>query len=82
MNDKTEAVINAMYFITNYPLDFIEQCWENKPGMAEWFRVKYNQMYDKHGSTAAPVIFFLYLSRPDQEKLAKWIDKNYNYKGK
>ena len=81
MNEKTEAVINAMYFITNYPQDFIEQCWADD-GMADWFRKKYNDMYDRYGSTAAPVVFFLYLDRGHQEKLAEWIDRNYNYKGK
>ena len=79
-DEKAEVVINAMYFITNYPSNFIEDCWVDEPEMIDWFTNKYLGFYKTYGSTAAPVVFFLYLGAGHQKKLAKWINTNYNHK--
>jgi hypothetical protein len=81
-DEKAEVVINAMYFITNYPMDFIQRCWADNPGMMKWFTDKFLYYYETYGCVAGPVHFFLYLGSGHQETLAKWINENYSHKMK
>lgn len=67
---QTKLVTNFMYFLTNYPSDWIEQIWQGN--IAEHFRRKYQYMYDKYGSMSAPFRFFFELEESRKKQLIDW----------
>lgn len=73
------AIVNFMYFTTNFPQDFIEKCWEGQDNLITHLQKKIRGIVGKSSTcTAEHIIHFcLGLSREHQVKLAQWIDRNY-----
>lgn len=73
---------NLVYFSANFPLNFIEKCWEDNPGLAKHIRCKLLAISDKENlsyiSLNAFYRFFFDLDASNQAKLCEWIIKNYN----
>lgn len=70
-----------MYFCTNYPHDFINQCWSDDEQMKNHLKSKFHLIYNIRKTPAEIVRFFHELDEDNQEKLLKWIGENYSYNG-
>lgn len=78
MDKNIKAVINFAYFTANFPLDFIEKCWENETWLAEHLRSKlHSKSNGSFISSGAFLRFFLELDQTNQVNLCEWIEKNY-----
>lgn len=82
---KFDSTLNFIYFTTNFPMDFIEQCWE-KQGKTLILHLR-NKMKTTDGGYFGSYIsagnfmdWFFELSRPNQIQLLEWIDENYDYR--
>lgn len=62
-------------FSLNYPHNFIEQCFTGV--MQDHLRRKFDEIWDKHGSRAAMVVFWSQLDEKHRDTLYEWILNNY-----
>ena len=82
----TLAVINFVYFLTNFPSPFesiISDVWKDDPRLASHLKEKFSDCYQKNVTsgfiTSAVIVdFFFQLSHSNQAKFAIWIDTNYH----
>ena len=72
----TFAIQNFMYFLTNYQMNFVRECFDGDPHIIS----KWNQYCEEEvGSYAGAVVrFFMELSSPNQKKLIEWVGINYS----
>ena len=67
MNNKT---INFMYFIFNYPQDFIQKVWSDEQWLAKHIEDKWSGYHKQYGNpTLAFNKWFMELDRANQNKL-------------
>ena len=77
MKNTHKACINLMYFMANYPYDFINKCWNDEPWLMNHLIEKFNG-YCKNETTLTGFSRFFYnLDTENQVKLLTWIEENY-----
>jgi len=73
--------INWMYFLYNFPHDFIKKCWESNPRLIEHMEAKLSAARHIEGknyvSSGAMCRFFMDLDRDNQLILLNWVNINY-----
>jgi hypothetical protein len=77
---RVKAMGKFLYFIANFPRNFIEKCWEDDSLLREHLTEKFlginkNETYVTLGNMLK---FMFELNNGNQMKLFKWIDENYN----
>jgi len=87
MKTKNLAVVNFVYFLANFPMQFndiIRAVWADDKLLADHLILKIDGIIAKECPNkgclppAAIVSFFFELSRGDQYKFAEWIERNYH----
>ena len=68
LNDKY-AINKWIFFCFNYPYDFIEKCWADKPLLAQHIRDKFTG--DVNG-------LYCELDLTNENRLLEWVMDNYN----
>lgn len=71
INDPIDGQINLLYFLKNFPHDFISKCWNENKTVSNHFISKLH-LYEGNAFK-----LFFELSRDNQEKLIKYVDENY-----
>lgn len=71
LNDKY-AINKWIYFTFNYPYDFIERCWSDKPMLAKHIRSKFNS----YGGDLNRL--YCELDSGNMNRLLEWVMDNYN----
>jgi len=64
-------------FSLNYPYDFIEKVWEDKPNLINHLKGKFDMYYDKYGSNGVMLQFWVNLDNENRLRLENWIKNNY-----
>jgi hypothetical protein len=79
LNETTSysPIHKFVMFGYNYPPDFIEQAWADRPDMAKHFREKFHGYYNKYGSEGVMNAFYVNLDDSNQQILERWIINNY-----
>lgn len=77
-----EAMLNFTYFCSNYPSNFIEECWKDNPHMMGHLQNKFNEIYDVKAQPREVLRFVFELDEDNREKFLTWIHKNYSHSGK
>lgn len=72
------AINKWMFFIYNYPHDFIERIWAAEPWLAAHLRGKFNGYYDANGAYGAIPSFYAELDSNNKIKMMSWVMDNYN----
>lgn len=72
----------SMYFINNFPPNFIKEAWSNNPLLAQHLEEKLLRFIEEEGrgfvNANVFLKFFSNLDGANQEILCKYIAKNYN----
>lgn len=77
MNDLFKLQTKLMYFGLNYPHDFIEKAFADKPNIATHLKQKFINFYNEVGSYGVFSKFFTSLDNENQIQLLTWINENY-----
>jgi len=64
-------------FAYNYPPDFIEKAWADRPEAIEHIKGKFSMYYSKHGAQGVMNEFYINLDDSNQQILERWIINNY-----
>ena len=75
--NKENAIINFVYFCFNFPSDFINEAFKEKPKhLQEHLKSKF-ESYNRKDTRSAVIRFFTELDTENQKILINWIDNNY-----
>lgn len=74
--DYQRSITHFVYFCMNYPQKFFE-AWNNDQHTKNHLIEKFTNLYDKYGSSAVMIRFFLELDKENQETLMYWIKEHY-----
>ena len=79
MDEKSLIAINKwMYFIYNFPYNFIEKVWADDAGLANHLKGKFQSAYDRYGSYGCVPAFYGELDMNNRKKMMQWVMDNYN----
>ena len=71
------STINFVYFTTNFPDNFIAECWKDNQLLKNHLQQKFKSDYI---SASDFLDWFFALDEENMKKLIIWIDENYNYR--
>ena len=73
------AINKWMYFIYNYPYNFIELVWGERKQytLTDHLTGKFNALYVKHGAYGVIPAFYAELDLNNRIKLLEWVMDNY-----
>lgn len=78
MKNTHKSTINFMYFIANFPLNFINKVWADSPEMRDHLTTKYNNIVKNPDYNIEKFVMWFYdLDQKNKVKLLQWVDKNY-----
>lgn len=79
MDKKTPliAINKWMFFIYNYPCDFIEKVWADEGWLAKHLRGKFGAYYNRYGAYGVIPVFYSELDSTNKIKLMQWVMDNY-----
>jgi hypothetical protein len=78
ISNTSYACVNLMYFMSNFPANFISECWVDKPNIIEHLKDKFKTYSEKYRTASQGFPSFFYdLDRENQTKLVNWINENY-----
>jgi hypothetical protein len=74
-----DNVINFMYFLANFPHDFIGKCWSDNKILADHLKEKLLGYSDNRCYVTCEDMckFFFELDKGNQNKLIQWVNENY-----
>lgn len=82
MENKTAliAINKWMYFIYNYPSNFIESVWGKREdyNLTDHLTKKFNALYESRGMYGVIPAFYGELDWSSRKKLMEWVMDNYN----
>lgn len=80
MNNQTAliAINKFMFFMYNYPYNFIERVWADEKWLVEHLKGKFDYYYDKYGPYGVIPVFYSELDGSNKIKLMQWVMDNYN----
>ena len=78
--DKTSliAINKWMFFIYNFPYNFIEQIWAGDEGLINHLKGKFNYAYNSKGAYGCIPAFYGELDMNNRKKMMQWVMDNYN----
>ena len=78
--DKTSltAINKWMFFIYNYPHDFIEQIWGDDKYLVLHLKGKFANNYEYYGAYGCIPAFYGELSSNNRIKMMDWVMKNFD----
>lgn len=73
------AINKFMYFMYNYPYNFIELVWGERKQytLTDHLTGKFNALYDKYGAHGVIPAFYAELDLNNRIKLLEWVMDNY-----
>lgn len=73
------AINKWMYFIYNYPYDFIEKVWGERKqyNFTDHLQNKFDSLYDRVGAYGVIPAFYAELDWNNRIKLMEWVMDNY-----
>lgn len=77
--NNSESTINFMYFIHNFPYNFIEKVWGEDSNLCNHLESKWRGLItsgDDYGYIYF-LKFFMDLSKDNKTILLEWVEKNY-----
>jgi len=74
--EKTnKAIMNFMYFLTNYPTNWVSECFHNRIFTDKWNSICVNKQSEKENMA---LNFFMALSHPNQMRMIEWVNDHYD----
>ena len=79
MNEVSLIAINKwMFFIYNYPYNFIEKVWADNPSLIEHLKGKFDRFYKTHGPYGVIPAFYGDLDMNNRKRMMQWVMDNFN----
>ncbi len=72
------AINKWMFFIYNYPSDFIDKVWADEPYLVKHLKGKFNYCYETIGAYGAIPAFYAELDSKNKVKMMSWVMDNFN----
>lgn len=79
MKKQHKATVNFMYFVYNFPCEFIDEVWEDNDRIKNHLIDKFDGHFIKANGNSVYCFlnWFMELDEDNKEKLLSWIDDNY-----
>lgn len=78
MKDTHKSTINFIYFIANFPPNFINKIWADDSKMRDHLNEKFNSIVTDTAQNLGKFMLWFYdLDQKNQIKLLEWVDENY-----
>ena len=79
MDKKSLTAINKwMFFIYNFPSDFIEQIWGHDKSLVLHLKGKFAYAYKDYGAYGCIPSFYGQLDNNNRKKMMQWVMENFN----
>ena len=78
MKEKLTAINKWMFFIYNYPYNFIDSIWGNEPWLVNHLKGKFNAYYEDYGAYGVIPKFYAELDSSNKIKMMSWVMENFN----
>lgn len=72
------AINKWMFFIYNYPSDFIDKVWADEPYLINHLKGKFNYYYETKGAYGVIPAFYAELDSKHKVKMMSWVMDNFN----
>ena len=72
------AINKWMFFIYNYPPNFISEIWKDEPWLVQHLTGKFNALYEDKGAYGVIPAFYGELTTNNRIKMMSWVMDNFN----